>query len=119
MEIAKSHDSWDRLLSDANDKHFSPLTGIVLWLGIKIYNSERMRVCLLERDMVQGYGAVDPPLACIGFIRTDVPCNASITIPKGLIYYGVPNGLMPPTISPDYILDLNIVREAINDNFEA
>lgn len=113
VEIAKSHESWDQLLSDANAKHFSPLTGIVVWLGIKIYNSERMRVCLSEWDKVQGYGAVDPPLACTGFIRTNVPCNASITIPKRLIYYGVPNGLIPTTISPDYILDLNIVREAV------
>ena len=68
--------------------------------------------------MIQGYRAVYPPLACIGFVRTDVPCNASITIPKRLLYYGVPNGSIPSTNPADFILDLNIVREAINDNFE-
>ena len=68
--------------------------------------------------MIQGYRAVYPPLACIGFVRTDVPCNA-ITIPKRLLSYGVPSGSIPSTNPADYILDLNIVREVINANFEA
>jgi hypothetical protein len=33
-------------------------TGIVLWLGIKIYPTRRMRVCLLERDTNNGWGVL-------------------------------------------------------------
>jgi hypothetical protein len=119
IEVAKSHESWDRLIADGISKHFSPMTGIVLWLGIKIYRSERMRVCLLERDMAQGFGALNPPLASTGFISTTEPCNASIVIPKRLLFHGVPTALIPPTLTPDYVLDLNILRVAIDKNFEA
>ena len=119
IEVAKSHESWGRLIANGVTKHFSPMTGIVLWLGIKIYPSERMRVCLLERDTTQGFGALNPPLASTGFIDTTVPCTASIVIPKRLLYYGVPIALTPPTLTPDYILDFDIIREAIDENFEA
>jgi hypothetical protein len=37
VEIAKSHELWDKLQRDANDKHFSADTGIVVFLGVKIY----------------------------------------------------------------------------------
>jgi hypothetical protein len=30
VEVAKSHESWDRLLAGADEKHFSPLTGVVM-----------------------------------------------------------------------------------------
>jgi len=119
VEVAQSHESWDRLIADANVKHFSPLTEIVVWLGIKIYPSERMRICLLERDTTRGFGALNPPLACTGFIDTTSPCTASIVIPKRLLYYGVPIALIPPTLTLDYVLDLDIIREAIDENFEA
>jgi hypothetical protein len=119
MEVATSNESWDRLLADADEKHFSPLTGIVMWLGIKIYPTVRMRVCLKERDMIQGFGALDPPLAITGSIDTTAPCQASIVLPKRLLYHGVPNAHIPPTLTPDYVLDLNIIRESIDKNFEA
>jgi hypothetical protein len=119
MEVATSNESWDHLLADADEKHFSPLTGIVMWLGIKIYPTVRMRVCLKERDMIQGFGALDPPLAITGSIDTTAPCQASIVLPKRLLYHGVPNAHIPPTLTPDYVLDLNIIRESIDKNFEA
>jgi hypothetical protein len=49
VEAAKSHESWENLISDGIEKHFSRMAGIVLWLGIKIYSTQCMRVCLLER----------------------------------------------------------------------
>jgi len=95
------------------------VTGIVVWLGIKIYPLERMRVCLLERDATQGFGALNPPLARTGFIDTTAPCLAFIVIPKCLLYHGVPIALIPPALTPDYILGLEIIRKSINQNFEA
>jgi hypothetical protein len=87
----------------------------MVWLGAKIFpETKRMRVCLKERDTITGYGSLDPPLTITGYIATDVPCQATITIPKHLIYHGVPNHLIPPTTTPDYILDLELIREAIN-----
>jgi hypothetical protein len=92
----------------------------MVWLGVKIYpETERMRVCLKERDTLIGYGSLDPPLAVTEYIKTDIPCQATITIPKCLIYHGVPNHLIPPTTTPDYILDLELIREAIDSFREA
>jgi len=109
IEVAKSYQSWDRLIANVVTKHFSPMTGIVLWLGIKIHPSERMGVCLLERDTAQGSCALNPPLASTGFIDTTVPCTASIVMPKRLLSHGVPIALIPLTLTPDYVLDLNIL----------
>jgi hypothetical protein len=118
VEVAKSQ-SWDSFLADAELKHFAEMTGIVVWLGIKIYPTRRMRVCLLERDMTRGSGPKMPLLACTGFIDISVPCQDSIVIPKRLLYYGVPNAAIPPTQTPDYILDLEIIRRSVNKNFQA
>ena len=84
-------------------------------LGVKIFpEPKRMRVCLKERDTITGYGSREPPFTITWYIATDVPCQATITIPKYLIYHDVSNQLVPPTITPDYILDLGLIREAIN-----
>jgi hypothetical protein len=94
------------------------MTRIVVWLGIKIYPSRKMRVCLLDRDLVRGFGAVYPPLAQTDFIDITAPCTESVVIPKRLLYHGVPLPLIPQTVTPDYVLDLNIIREAIEECFE-
>ena len=67
--------------------HFAPITGVVVYLGIKIYPTKTMRVCLLERDTVQGFGYLDPPLSQTGFIDINVPCNITIVVPKRLIFF--------------------------------
>ena len=69
-----------------------------------------MRVCLLERDAVQGFGYLNPPLAQTGSIDINVPCNITMVIPKCLIFFGVPPALVPPTVTPDYNLDVDIIR---------
>jgi hypothetical protein len=56
VEVGKSHESWDQLLQDADRKHFAAITGVMVYLGIKIFPSKRMRACLLERDTNQGFG---------------------------------------------------------------
>lgn len=111
--MGKSHESWDQLLRDADRKHFAAITGVMVYLGIKIFPSKRMRVCLLERDAAQGFGYLDPPLADTGFIDINVPCNMTIVFPKSLIFFGVPPALVPPTVTPDYNLDVDIIRRPI------
>lgn len=74
----------------------------MVWLGVKIFpETDRMRVCLKERDTIIGHS-------------TDVPCPATMTIPKRLIYHGVPSQSIPPTTTPDCLLDLELIREAIS-----
>jgi hypothetical protein len=119
IEVAKLHESDIQFLADAANKHFTAMTGVMVWLGIKIYPTHRMKIMLLERDVTQGFGAVNPPLAYTGFISTVGRCAVSITIPKRLIFHGVPKNLVPPTATPDFILALNHIREAIELNFFA
>jgi len=69
--------------------------------------------------MNKGWGARMPKLACTGFIDTTSPCHASIVLPKRLLYHGVPNVAIPPTQTPDYVLNLEIIRKAIDKNFTA
>lgn len=58
---------------------FYLLQGIMVWLGVKIFfETDRMRVCLKERDTITGHGSLDTPLAITGYIGTDVPCQALI-----------------------------------------
>ena len=113
VEVGKSHESWDQLLRDADRKHFAAITGVMVYLGIKIFPSKRMRVCLLERDATHGFGYLDPPLADTGFIDINVPCNITIVVPKRLIFFGVPQALVPPTVTADYNLDVDIIRRPI------
>jgi hypothetical protein len=119
IQVAKIHESKIQLLDDAVNKHFAAMTGVMVWLGIKIYPTHRMKITLLERDVTQGFGAVNPPLADTGFISTVGPCTVSITVPKRLIFHGVPNNLVPPTATSDFILDSKHIREANEMNFFA
>jgi hypothetical protein len=72
IEVAKTNESEPQLLSDAATKHFSPMTGVVVWLGIKIYPTHLFSVTLLERDIQRGFGALQP-LAYTGFLNTVGP----------------------------------------------
>ena len=44
IEVGKSHESLGQLLRDAEEKHFALITGVVIYLRIKIYPTQRMRV---------------------------------------------------------------------------
>ena len=80
VEVGKSHETWRQLLRDGEVKHFAPITGVVVYLGIKIYPNQRIGVCLLERDAVRGFGYVDLPRAQTGFIDINVPCNVTMVV---------------------------------------
>jgi hypothetical protein len=85
----------------------------MVYLGIKIYPSKRMRVVLLERNAVRGFGYRTPPLAETPFIDINVPCNTIIVVPKRLIFFGVPAALVPSTVTPDYQLGVDIIRRSV------
>jgi hypothetical protein len=111
VEVGKSHESWDGLFRDCEEKHFAVMTGVVLYLRIKIYPSTLIRVCLLERDFVRGHGYANPPFGQTGLVDISVPCNDTFVVPKRLIFYGDP--APPPTITPDYILPIELIRRRV------
>ena len=79
-----------KLLRDAEDKHFAPMTGVIVYLGIETYPTKRMRIALLERNTLKGFGYLNPPLATTGIIDINVPCNVVLVVPKRFkIFYGV------------------------------
>jgi len=98
IEVGKTHESYPQLLDDAEQKHFSPLTSIQVWLGIKLFSqSQRMKVVVKFRNNSLGYGA-DPAL----FIESETlpifqPTTLQIIIPKDRIYFAVPQYQIPKT----------------------
>jgi hypothetical protein len=109
VEAANLHQGWDQLLSDANGKHFSALTGVVVWLGIKIYNTERMRVNYVPcGSRILFRGTMEAILQLLALDLWEEICPLRC-VRRRLLYYGAPNTLIPPTISPDYNLDLNMI----------
>ena len=109
IEVAKAPESYDQLLRNAATKHFSALTGVMVYIGVKIYPSRRIRVCVLVRDVGQGFGYINPPLADSGFISIDAPSNITLVVPKDLVFFGVPPALVPPTATPDYNLAIDLI----------
>ena len=108
-----------RLFRDADEKHVSATTGVGVYVGIKIYPSEQLKTCLFERDPVRGFGYLNPPLAETGFMNINHHCNITIGVPKHLIFFGVPPALVPPTATPDYSLNIDIIRSRILKYWEA
>src|SRR5436305_10162559 len=50
LEIEYRHESYSQLLCDAAEKHFSPLTSVQLYVGIKIHReTRRFQVFSAER----------------------------------------------------------------------
>jgi hypothetical protein len=116
VEVAKSHETLPQLERDAAEKHFALGTGVMIYLGIKIFPTQRMCVLVGERDVVQGHGMII--LTRTGFIDTTSPCQAHVTIPTHLLYHGVPAHLIPLNQPADYVLDLELIRAAIDLNWD-
>ena len=43
----------------------------------------------------------------------------TIVVPKRLIFFGVPAAFVPPTATPDYNLDVDIIRRRVFKYWEA
>jgi hypothetical protein len=90
-----------------------------VYLGIKNFETKRMKVCLLQRDFIRGHGDVAHP-SQKPYIYIDInhPCNTTITIPKNLIFWDVPAGMLPATATPDYNLRVDVIREMVLEFWE-
>ena len=120
IEVGKSHESWDQLFRDAESKHFAADTSVAIYLGIKIFTqTQRMKVCLLQRDFVQGFGYLHPPLAQTGYLDVNTPCNTTIVVPKHIIFFGVPAAMVPMTVTPNYQLNVDLIRRRVMDYWQA
>ena len=106
LEVGYMHESYPELLRDAVNKHFSPLTSIQLYLGIKIHKVSR-RFQTVVRDRVNILFETN------GLLSVDTPTLLSFTLPKRLLFFGVPAHLIPPTSTPDLIIPLERVRNFI------
>jgi hypothetical protein len=130
FEISKPHESYQDLLNDAPDKHFSPQTSVRVWVGIKLYEGfgGRMRCMFRIRDALNN-GYLPNSGATMGYISVHRPTTVQFVIPKTEILWGVAppfpatrssipgaNALPPPPVAgvltDDLILPLENVRLA-------
>ena len=135
IEVGKTHETYPRLLDDAENKHFSPITSVQVWLGIKLYpNTARMRIALKIRDAARGYGSDPNQLIETPVMELNVPTDLQIIVPKGLIFFAVqppwpptfmkhlgPNTLPPQPVpgimTDDFVIDVETIRSNVEDNW--
>jgi len=96
IEIAKSHESYPELLHNCDSKHFSPLTSVMVWVGVKAFPAGTMRAVFKLRDLVQGFGYDRNSGAETPIIPIHLPTQIEFVLPKILIFFAVPPPL-PPT----------------------
>ena len=134
IEIAKSHESYPELLRDCDSKHFSPLTSVMIWLGVKIFPNGTMKAVFKLRDFVQGFGYDRNSGAETASIPIDQPTQIEFVLPKNLIFFAVPPPLpptparlpgshcLPPSVNPniptdDYYAPLEHIRARLYENW--
>ena len=135
VEVGKDHETYPELLRDCETKHFSPLTSVQVWLGIKVYPSRRMKVVFKLRDTVRGHGYDPAAGAETPNIDLRNPTTYEFIIPKARIFFAVPpamvpatqfalpgpNALPPPVVpvvpTDDYVLPLECFQSAIIRNW--
>lgn len=113
LEVAHKIESWRRLKDDARKKAFSRMTSIQVVIGIKIY--ERHIRCFWGSRGANGTDMVFREQTS----KLDVQQASAIvfTIPKDLVFWGVPCHLIPTTSGPALILPIETLRIAISDLF--
>jgi hypothetical protein len=97
IEVSKCHESYNELLDDCEPKHFSPLTNVRVWVGVKITprHSGHMRCMYRLRDPVGG-GILEDSGATTGYISLSQPNTIEFVIPESEIFFDVTLPL-PPT----------------------
>ena len=125
FECAVTHESRERLLSDAEEKHFHINTSIMVWVGLKV----RLNANQNSGDFWLGWGR----RRAIGWglrveeqtedangdsiflpIHTQIPLVGGLTIPSRAMF----DPLQPPATSPNLLLAFEDVRLAIADGLE-
>ena len=106
LEVGYMHESYPELLRDARGKHFSPLTSVQLYMGIKIHRAtRRYQVVVLDR--------VNTLFETNGLLSVDTPALLTFTLPKRLMFFGTPAHLIPPTLTVDLVVPLDLIRQFI------
>lgn len=101
--MAVTNETLEKLLDDADQKHFSPITSISVWCGIKVKLSSTREDetfwCGWERRKAIGYGLKleeqaedDSEMATFLSVHLDgnTTLNGSLTIPSDLLFYPLP-----------------------------
>jgi hypothetical protein len=119
IEIAISNEDRDRLLADAETKHFHDNTSIFVWLGINV----RLRSSGDDfwmgwgRRRAIGYGLkLEEQTEDANGVATYLPVKlrsplvGQLTIPSSSIFHPV---TPPPTVSPSFVLGYEEIRATI------
>lgn len=113
FEVAVTNETLEKLLDDADQKHFSSITSISVWCGIKVKLSSRRGDetfwCGWGRRKAIGYGLKleeqtedDAGMATFLPVHLDENAilNGALTIPSDLIFYPLP----PPADATEALL---------------
>lgn len=110
------HETYPQLLRDAAGKHFSALTSVQLYVGIKIHRETR-RFQVVVADRLPGpAGGYNITFETDGLIPIDVPTQSTFTLPSRLLFFGVPPHLIPQTTTPDLIIAVDVIRSRIRSH---
>ena len=134
IEIGVSHETYPQLLRDAEAKHFSIMTSVRVWVGVKAFPGKRMRCAFKIRDINRGYGWDPNRGAETDYIDFAVPTQIQFIIPKAEIFFATAPANIPPTLftlpsnfalppqnnagpTDDYVLPLELFRKALFKNW--
>lgn len=134
VEFGKNHETYSELLRDCENKHFSAIMSIQVWIGIKTFPGGRMKAVFKLRDMVQGHGFDPASGAETPYIDLQNPTTYEFIIPKARIFFAVPPAMIPPTAftlpgpnalpppvpivpTDDYVLPIEYFRIALFSNW--
>jgi hypothetical protein len=108
FECGFTNENWAQLLGDARIKTFSAITSIQIWIGCKLYRSNRTYRCVWGRRRAVGHNMrierMSPRMSI------DVATARTFRLPANLIYWGAP---VPAHIMADFVLPLDGIREAV------
>jgi hypothetical protein len=131
VEIAKGNETFPKLLRDCENKHFSPVTSVQVWIGVKVFPGARMKSVFKLRDAVRGHGYDAASGAETPYIDIQHPTTYQFIIPKARIFFAVPPAMIPPTtftvpgpnalppppipvpLTDDFVLPIECFREAL------
>jgi len=111
IDVGHKHEGWKKLKRDARTKAFTRMTSIQILVGIKIFTSHFR--AFWARRSATGTGMniqeTTPKL------DARVPTNLTFTLPKNLVFWGVPQPNWPVTPTPNLTLHMETLRLAIAD----
>jgi hypothetical protein len=105
FECGFTHENWGILIEHARTRAFSPTTSIQVWIGCKLYKTDRSYRCIWGKRRTAGHNMrimkTSPRMSI------DVPTTRLFRIPANLIYWGTQT---PGHIQGDFVLRLDDIR---------